>query len=323
MEFTAEEEAYFATGEMPDGDKDAASVEEDDDTHGADEEDTSNEAEGAEHEEGEGEEDTDADAEKTEGEEEEGEATKTVPLKALQAERARRQELQERARKLESRIDQVLQYVADKKQQQEQSQQVEEEPAPDPEEDIFGAYEHLSKRVEQQDAYLRQQQAEAEERASLNVFRSNLQVLEAQYAQEYPDYYESAAFLKESIAAEIDFYGVPPAEKESILRNQLIGITLSAAERNQNPAHVIASMARHRGFVPKSARKEQAQSSAEADAQRRAKGSKSSKTLATTGGKSGGGRMTAQAFMDLSPEKAAEWLEKNGEAAFEKLLVGE
>ncbi len=165
-----------------------------------------------------------------------------VPLKALQAERAKTDELKQR-------LDRITTYL--QAQQQQTQQQEPQEEIPNPDEDPIAAVQYLMK----QNQKLAEQQQEALKQQQQQQYLADVQQRYAsaaqQYAAEKPDFQEAYSHLLNSRAQELRLGGVPEERINAQIQQEEYGFAIEAMKNNVNPAERIYQMAQVRGYQPK------------------------------------------------------------------------
>ena len=165
-----------------------------------------------------------------------------VPLKALQAERAKTDELKQR-------LDQITTYL---QAQQQQTQQPEaQEEIPNPDEDPIAAVQYLMKENQRLAEQQQQAQQQQQQQAYLADVQQKYATAAQQYAAEKPDFQEAYSHLLNSRAQELRLGGVPEERINAQIQQEEYGFAIEAMRNNVNPAERIYQMAQVRGYQPK------------------------------------------------------------------------
>lgn len=258
---------------------------------------------------------------------------KFVPHQALHQERLARKEAQEQLRALsekqailEDRWNTILK-LQDKPQEEAKG-------PPDPNEDIFGAIkwqqeQFLADRKAREDEQRQQQEYHKQTQAEREIsgyWQSSVQ----DYASREPDFTNAAGWLSDfrhkqlEVLATIEPSMATPAARNAQIDMELKQIIAVAKERGQNPAEIVHQLAKGWGYTG-AQQQEQANPNQEIvdSLSRLEKAQQASRTLASSGGKSPGDNMTAEAILSMSNDEFSRWSsDPANERLFKKIMGG-
>lgn len=237
-----------------------------------------------------------------------------VPHQALHEQRERRKAAEKRARDLEienakfkERFSIVEKLYGDK---------AEPKGPPKPEEDIFGAFEHLSKGLETVNKQLADRDAATKQEAQRNELVNHYKNDADKFTTANPDFKDAYNHLLGSRARELMALGYEePAELEAALRNEEMSIAQMAFEKGKSPAQVIYDLAKERGY-----KKADPKADTEAKLDTIERGAALNKSLSSAGGSSGDSEMTAERLLTMPNDEFETWCSKNPAKA--KRLMG-
>lgn len=231
-----------------------------------------------------------------------------VPHQALHEQRERRKAAEKKARDLEIENAKFRERftILEKLQGKD-----EPKGPPKPEEDIFGAFEHLNKNFETVQKRLDEGEAAKKHEAQVNELVGNYRNDAAKFTASNPDFKDAYNHLLQSRARELQALGYDtPAELQQALQNEEMSIAQMAFEKGKSPAEVIYSLAKERGYKKADPK---ASSDAKLDAIER--GSGLNKSLSSTSGTSGDDEMTAERLLAMPNDEFETWCEKNPQKA--------
>lgn len=196
-----------------------------------------------------------------------------VPLSSFIKEKQRRKEMSKKMERMEEAFQQVLGRIEQKNQ-----------PAPPSyEEDPIGSLAHNQQAIQQQ---VLLQQQEIQNRNQQDQNRQVLENLVGQYhtsanefQKQHQDFGDAYKFLVDSKLGEYTTIGMSPNDARMRLQSEELGVVQMAMEEGKNPAELIYSLARSRGFAPAT------QEDMTSKLKTIEKGMKSNKSLSNTGGK--------------------------------------
>lgn len=179
---------------------------------------------------------------------------KTVPLAALHEERQRikelRQELnqtKEQTRIGNERLNQLMQAL--QAQQQPQIPDRETDPI-----NHFATVQALQQRqIEQQNAFIAQQQAEREQQAQLAQLHQYVNAQEREYVASKPDYLDAVAHLKSVDTRALVALGHDQATAEQIVHRHLTELAANLARQGVSLPERVYALAQAKGYAPKQA----------------------------------------------------------------------
>jgi hypothetical protein len=308
--------------ELPDAEKEAfLSDDEPSPEAGAE---TSGNEEGAEHEADEHAEEQNAEDSEEGGSEDGEKKHKLVPLPALHEERKRRQELQERLRRMEierAKVEERLRMLFEAQQKAQQQEKVEEKP--DPEVDPIEYVKSLGNEVQQLRQMTeaeRQMQQQQQQLAQMVNYGNQLA---ASYREQVgPDVYDKAfQHVAEARANELKALGYDERQIPSILQQELQAGMIEAIQRQRNPGEVLMEIARARGFNP-DALKQQSEGSPDKSADKLNKVAEGQKKLKGLGksGKRTSGAPSAEELAKMSDEEFQKLVDSLNEDGIDELL---
>lgn len=226
-----------------------------------------------------------------------------VPHQALHEQRERRKAAEKRSRELEienAKFRERFSII--------EKLQGKDEPkgAPKPEEDIFGAFEHLSKNLETVQKQLADGEAAKKHETQLNELVSHYRHDAAKFETANPDFKAAYNHLLQSRARELQALGYDtPAELQKALQNEEMSIAMMAFEKGKSPAQVIYDLAKERGY-----KKADAKADGEAKLDAIERGAGLNKSLSSTSGASGDDEMTAERLLAMPNDEFEAWCEK-------------
>lgn len=236
-----------------------------------------------------------------------------VPHQALHEQRERRKAAEKRARDLEIENAKFRERFTIIKELQSKD---EPKGPPKPEEDIFGAFEHLSKNFETVQKRLDDGEAAKKQDAQRNELVGHYKNDAAKFTTANPDFKDAYNHLLGSRARELMALGYEDqTELETALRNEEMSIAQMAFEKGKSPAEVIYSLAKERGY-----KKSDPKADTEAKLDTIERGAALNKSLSSAGGSSGDTEMTAERLLTMPNEDFEAWCSKNPSKA--KRLMG-
>jgi hypothetical protein len=170
----------------------------------------------------------------------EPEHDRKVPLKALQEERAKRAEYERQVAQYQQQLAEYQAWAA-QMQQQQMGQPEQSQAEPDPETDPIGALKHAREQLRQ----FREMQEQQAYEQQLNMVASQAV---AQFRQQAPDYNDAYNYARQSRAQELMAFGAPENAIPQILHREEMQLVDQAYRSGRNPAEVIYSFAKARGY---------------------------------------------------------------------------
>ncbi|HSC47382.1 MAG TPA: hypothetical protein VLG68_04795 [Gammaproteobacteria bacterium] len=180
---------------------------------------------------------------------------RVVPLEALQQERAEKKQLREELKQfrdwqaaLTQRLQQLPAYA--------EAATARQAPAPDPKEKPLDYINHVlgqlqSNTVELQ-AWRQQQEAAAQQRATVQQYADWAAAQEQEFAKAQPDYRDAYRYAAEVRDKELQALGYSdPTVRANITRMNTAEIVSNALQQGRNPAELVWEYARARGFASK------------------------------------------------------------------------
>src|SRR3990167_3340944 len=273
----------------------------------------------------------------------EPEKQKTVPHGAMEAERRKRKEVEsafeafrrDRAER-DARLDERIAIINEAMKPKEEE--------PDPDKDIFGAFEHLKgqfNELHQQRTTEQQQAAEnRRQQEQVNHIRTAYEADAEMFAVETPDFRAAYDFLLASRQKELRLlpaYRNNPAALRQAIQADELAIVQSALESGDSPAAVIYAIAGARGYAPKQPEPpeekpaDEVKKSEEVVKQNGAdkideieKRRDASISLSDGGGSPGGEKITLEAIDRMKPDEFKAFvarINKNNPKGYDKLMA--
>lgn len=247
-----------------------------------------------------------------------------VPHGALHEERELRKAAEARAKLLEERTNIIL----------EKFGQPTQAPAPiaapvatdeipsletDPLGHIIGQMKAQAKEQEELKKSLSERAQQDQQTFAVQRLTGTAVSMEQEFARATPDYNDAATFLREGRRQEYTAMGYNPQQVEQAIQQEALGIANMALQRGQNPAEVIYTLAKTRGFAkappaaPAPAVQENGLPIPQDNAQATerlatvAKGQEQNKSLSNIRG-SAPAPLTAQKLLEMSPDDFSKML---------------
>jgi len=243
---------------------------------------------------------------------------KMVDSGALAEERNRRKEAEEKARQLEMQQARMEERIRMWQQQQQPRAQQPQQP-PNPDQDIFGAVNHVMRTQQQMAQELnasRQQQAQREALTQLEQWGGHQQ---NEFAKQTPDYFEALQHLRQSRGNELQAFGLNPQQTAAQLLQEERQLLSFAAQQRRNPAEMAYAFAQQRGYR-KGAGNGQNNPAQQLD--RINAGQQAARSLSGVGGNAGGGApVGVEELLKMPMSEFAAYKAKNP-AKFRRLKGG-
>lgn len=175
--------------------------------------------------------------------------SKTVPLAALQEERQKRRELEERIKaeaerhaRLEQRLDTLFA-------QRDQVRVDEPKPPshPDLDEDPVA---NLDFRLKQQETAAQQARQAQEQQAQLQQFTNEFNRREMQFANETPDYMPAVQWLRKQRQSELELMGYNAAYAAQLVDGEAMAYAIQMTQNGVDPVKAFYQTAYQRGYRP-------------------------------------------------------------------------
>lgn len=231
-----------------------------------------------------------------------------VPHQALHEQRERRKAAEKKARDLEIENAKFRERFSILEKLQGKD---EPKGPPNPQEDIFGAFEHVSKSLETVQKQLADGEAAKKHETQLNELVGHYRNDAAKFTASNPDFKDAYNHLLQSRARELQALGYDtPAELEKALQNEEMSIAMMAFDKGKSPAEVIYSLAKERGY-----KKADTKAAGEAKLDAIERGAGLNKSLSSTAGTSGDDEMTAERLLAMPNDEFETWCEKNPQKA--------
>jgi len=197
---------------------------------------------------------------------------RTVPLAALQEERAERKRLRDDLQRMQQQQDALVQRIlASQQQPQAQEPQVQiPDYATDPVGHLRATNEALQRQLQQVTSYLSGQHQQAEQMTQQQQQHMAVANFIASHEQEFraqaPDYDAAASFLQQSRADEYRALGMTnPLQIQNALQQDLIAMANIAHQNGTNVAQAAYSLAKARGYKGAAAANSQGSAAAQQD----------------------------------------------------------
>ncbi len=170
------------------------------------------------------------------------------------AERELRLAAEKRAQTLEERTNLILQRMGQPAQPAPVAPQqpvVPEIPPADtdPLGHVLARLKIAEERAGQVENYTAEQRQQREQVSQVQQLTTNAVALEQDFAATNPDYHEAAAYLQNSRRQEYTAMGYNPMQVNQAIQQEALQIAAMAMQRGQNPAEVIYTLSKTRGFA--------------------------------------------------------------------------
>lgn len=190
--------------------------------------------------------------------------TKSVPLGALQEERTKRQQAQDRQRELETqnntlleRMNQILMLQQQQQQQTPQQPQQQQPQIPDFIDDPVGHLEGIKAQFRQEMAALQQQLQGTQQHQQATVQHQQLVqaavAQEAQFRETTPDYDAAVAHFQAVKNAEYAAIGLDDTQRAQQMQRDSTALVQIAIQNGKNPAELLYNMAKALRYTPAAA----------------------------------------------------------------------
>lgn len=233
-----------------------------------------------------------------------------IPVGALQEERKKRQELEQKWSRAEDRLNQLTEHLSKKEQEEQAWLNYEPEPEWD-DDDLRSQNAYLKNRIDQLfngvTGYAQQQEAD---RAS-QQFVSSYNNAAGEFAKQNPDFEQAAGHYWQSRRQELEILGLAPNQVNDILQNDFLGIAYQGMQSGQNPAEKIYELAKMRGYTPQEA---------DDKIERLQKGQHAAKSLSSAGGRTEPS-LNLEALAEMDDAEFGKLLEEDPDA-FRKVMGG-
>lgn len=229
-----------------------------------------------------------------------------VSLDALHEERRLRQEAEDRFRTLETRQQQIQDYLLRQAQGQQQPQQrAPGSDIPDIDTDPVG---HFRAKTEMLERQLREVREPVQQQAQASQFERAVRSQVDAFAAETPDYGEAYAFAKEQMRRDALAYGDDPNAAELYLAQR-------ALQQGKNVGEMVYAFAKAKGYTPAAQRQAAPQAPDMAALQR---GQQASRSVGAGGQPAGRGELTPERLASMS----AKELSKIPDDQFKRIMGG-
>lgn len=240
-----------------------------------------------------------------------GTKTNLVPHQALHEQRERRKAAEKRSRELEIENAKYRERFSIIDKLYGKDTATADAAPPKPEEDIFGAFDHLAKQVEGLTKSNTETQQAARHTAQVQEFIGHYRNDAAKFEKTTPDFKDAYNFLLQSRATELMALGYDtPAELQQALQSDEMSIAQMAFQKDKSPAEVIYNLAKGRGY-----KKADPKADAEAKLDAIERGSSLNKSLSSAAGGAGDGEMTAEQLLSMPNDEFEAWCNKNPQKA--------
>lgn len=267
------------------------------------------------------------------------ERPRTVPHKALHAEREKRKAIEAEAQRLrefkavmEDRFA-TMQRLAAAQAEQQAPAQVDEDPEPDPNQDIFAHQAWLARQLKAERETRMKQEADVRQRQELAAAEqqvwSRWEQDRAEFSAQNEGFTDAAKFLAGLRDRQLEAYGIEDKrQRDQMINAELRNAVIAAAQGGRNSAEVIYRLAVAAGFNPESAKSAAAQVAQVAPQApdklaQVTKAKSASISLSQAGGKSAPSEMTAEDIASMPQAEFNAWVSKPAnEKLFRKLMGG-
>jgi len=247
-----------------------------------------------------------------------------VALRKLRAEEERRKTAEREAAQLReqfARADERLRMLYQANQPQTQA---EPEQPPNPTEDPIGAIQWQQRQIELQRQAYEQQQVAQREQAIISQIDNGYRRAFTDFASETPDAPDAYTHFTNALGKYFENLGVPEAQIDALVVQEERRLAYQAAQRGQDPAEIVYSLARQFGYQPKSQKEasQEAVEKAEKDIDRRQKAAPASKSLSSASGSRGGRQPSMAELASMTDEEFSDMRSKMSDREFRRLAGG-
>lgn len=228
-----------------------------------------------------------------------------VPQQALHEERKTRQELQREFEQYRAQTESRFQQMMERLQPKQQ-----EQVAPDPETDPIGALKAQREELERIRQYNNQFAQQQQAQAQVQQITNRAAALEREFVQKTPDYNDASQHLINSRDQELQFLGVlDPVQRQQTIQAETIALANMALQQGQNPAEVVYTLAKQRGFTPKQAAAAAQAASPDAEKLARiAEGQQAGQSLGSAAGSAPAAEVSAKVLANMSDDDFDKFL---------------
>lgn len=234
---------------------------------------------------------------------------KKVSLAALHEERERRKVAEEARRQLEQnqiRLDERLKMIDARLNPPAQPREI-----PDPDKDALGALKATAEEVKTFREFQQRQQAQAQQNQYAQDVMMRASSHEAEFMKQAPDYGEASVYLKKSRADELSAIGMAPYQIQETLRGESLQLADAAMKQGKNPAEMVYSLAKSRGYAKTGAQIIQAQPDGDAEKLAKiAQGQRANTSLGNVGSAPTKQELSGKDLLAMNEDQFASWLEK-------------
>lgn len=234
---------------------------------------------------------------------------KKVSLAALHEERERRKVAEEARRQLEQnqiRMDERLKLINERLNPPAQPREI-----PDPDKDALGALKATAEEVKTFREFQQQQQQQMQQNQYVQDVMMRASSHEAEFMKQMPDYGEASVYLKKSRADELSAIGMTPFQIQETLKGESLQLADAAMKQGKNPAEMVYTLAKSRGYARTGAQVVQAQPQADAEKFAKiAQGQKANTSLGNVGSTPTRPELSGKDLLAMSEDQFSSWLEK-------------
>lgn len=253
---------------------------------------------------------------------------KTVPHKALHAERERRKAVEAEAQKLRE-FKAVMEdrfATLQRLQAQPETPAVEEDPEPDPNVDIFAHNAWLKRQFVKTQEFLKQRdEAERQQREAVEAERavwSRWDSDRAAYAAQNEKFNEAADYLAGVRAKQLAAFGYNRKQTDAEINRDLAKVVVYAHQNGKNAAEIIYNIAVANGFSETAATATPAAPPMPTKLANVEKAKAQSTSLSQAGGRSANAETTAEDLAAMPQDEFAKWIEKPANAKLFRKMMG-
>lgn len=178
-------------------------------------------------------------------------APQVVPLPVLLEERNKHKDTVEAlTKKYEDRLTQIVSRLTPQPATQVQPEPVAAREIPDADKDALGAIKMTAEEVKLLSDFKKRVEAQETAAAQEREIAGAASLMEIEFRKTTPDYDIAAQALLRARVGELVATGRNPVQAAQIARQDMLGLAAQALREGRNPAEIVYSLARGRGYVP-------------------------------------------------------------------------
>lgn len=243
---------------------------------------------------------------------------KMVPVSAVQEERERRKVAEEARRQAElnqARLDERIKAINERLTPKEQPREI-----PDPEKDAMGTLKATAEEVKELKRFQMEHRAQLEQQARANDVMRQAAGKEAEFMKDNGDYGDASSFLRQSRYNELTINGLDPWTANNTIMQESLALAAQALQQGKNPAEVVYSLAKARGYAKKTTVQPAQPESDAAKLARVAEGQKLSASLGNVPSTPGKPAISGKDLLAMDEDEFSTFLDKLPEKQRSKFL---